>query len=68
MTTGTLSFSIAVQMYGGHRARGSTGFMHTDLQNEVTVAGVAQAQVLLVQVPAKPAQVVVLPADVCGQD
>lgn len=40
----------------------------TDLQDEVTVAGVAQAQVLLVQVQAKPGQVLVLPADVCGQD
>ena len=40
----------------------------TDLQDEVTVAGVAQAQVILVQVPAKPRQVLVLSADVRGQD
>lgn len=40
----------------------------TDLQDEVTVAGVAQTQVLLVQVHAKPGQVVILSADVRGQD
>lgn len=40
----------------------------TDLQDEVTVAGVAQAQVLLVQVHAEPRQVLILSADVCGQD
>lgn len=40
----------------------------TDLQDEVTVAGVAQAQVTLFQVPAESRQVFVLSADVCGQD
>lgn len=40
----------------------------TDLQDEVTVAGVAQAQVLLVQVHAESRQVVILSADVRGQD
>lgn len=40
----------------------------TDLQEKVTVAGVAQAQVLLVQVQAKLRQVIVLSADVRGQD
>lgn len=34
----------------------------------MTVAGVAQAQVVLVQVPSEPGQVIVLSADVCGQD
>lgn len=38
------------------------------LQDEVTVAGVAQAQVLLVQVHAEPGQVLVLSADVRSQD
>lgn len=40
----------------------------TNLQDEVTVAGVAQAQVLLVQVQTKPGQVIILSADVRGQD
>lgn len=40
----------------------------TDLQDEVTVAGVAQAQVLLVQVHAESRQVLILSADVRGQD
>lgn len=40
----------------------------SNLQDEVSVAGAAQAQVLLVQVYPKPAQVIVLSADVCGQD
>lgn len=40
----------------------------TDLQDEVTVAAVGQAQVLLVQVHAKPRQVLILSADVRGQD
>lgn len=39
-----------------------------DLQDEVSVAGVAQAQVVLVQVHAKPGQVFILSADVRGQD
>lgn len=34
----------------------------------MTVAGVAQAQVLLVQVHSEPGQVLVLSADVCSQD
>lgn len=34
----------------------------------MTMAGGAHAQVLLVQVQAKPGQVVILPADVRGQD
>lgn len=40
----------------------------TNLQDEVTVAGVAQAQVLLVQVHAESRQVLILSADVCSQD
>lgn len=38
------------------------------LQDEVTVRGVSQTQLLLVQVCPEPGQVFVLPADVCGQD
>lgn len=38
----------------------------TDLQDEVSMAGVAQVQVLLIQVHPKPAQIIVLSADVCG--
>lgn len=40
----------------------------TDLQDEVAVVGVAETQVLLVQVRPEPGQVLVLPADVRGQD
>lgn len=39
-----------------------------DLQHEMAVAGVAQAQVFLVQVHSEPGQVLVLSADVRGQD
>lgn len=40
----------------------------TDLQDEMAVAGVAQAQVLLVQVHAESRQVFILSADVRSQD
>lgn len=46
----------------------SDGGGGSDLQHEMTVAAVAQAQVLLVQVHSEPGQVIVLSADVCGQD
>lgn len=40
----------------------------TDLQDEVAMAGIAQAEVVLVQVQTESGQVVILSADVCGQD
>lgn len=40
----------------------------TDLEDEVSVAGVAQAQVILVQVCSELPQVLILSADVRGQD
>lgn len=49
-------------------ARLRRGGAETDLQDEVPVAGAAQAQVVLVQVHPEPGQVLVLPADVCSQD
>lgn len=40
----------------------------TDLQDKVAVAGIAQAQVVQVQVRAKFRQVLILSADVRGQN